>query len=971
MRFIIKAFKKLFILWLFLLTASTVAQAGTWTEVDNMIDTRINFTMTLLQDGRLIIIGGTSDYTEALYYQRCEIYDPATDQWQSTYGTMIEPRANHTATLLPNNRILVTGGKSSSGSLDSVEIYDVDTDTWSPAAPLNNPRHSHTATRMLNTNQEILVVGGYVGTSVLNTFEVYDPINDTWTGGDMDHARADHTATLILNGQVLVCGGYDGSQNLTSCQLFTPGINTWTNISNLSTGRRLHTATLMPDNRVLVAGGNGGWQAAELFDLNNQSAGWTPINPGMSTSRIDHTAALLPDGSVLIAGCDGDEFSPSTSEIFDPISDTFGDVSQLVEAHWDSFAMSLLHSGKVLIAGGTSVGGSPSNVTELYHWAEATITPTGSMLASCPYHTATLLSDGRVLVVGGSVPGSGSTYERHSELYDPQSGNWTHTAEPPSGARSSHTATLLKNGRVLVTGGYSGEASLNSVELYNPGTNRWNATAWMNFARRNHTATLLADGRVLVVGGGGESGASTSSEIYDPDHNSWSRTGNTNEPRTRHTATLLRDGSVLVTGGYDILGIAAHYSEIYDPETGTWHYTGEPMNFSHAVHSAALLQNGRVLVMGGESSAAHNCGDHCSEWYDPEIDRWIIGPDTNLLHASVTGHPLLLLADGTVLTVKNSTEYYDPTINQWLQNQASMNYTYSYHTLTLLQDGRVLIAGGWNGSERRGCEIYDPGLGFDPSWRPNLTTVSNTAVLEYPVTVAGGGFYAKSEAGGGGTNNAAANHPVVQIRRLDNGQMEFLQQEEVDTFANSFNSLPLMNFPEGHALLTVFTNGIPSESLVTLVNKYPSVLSIDRLDANPTTAGAVRFSVVFDEGNLGVGTDDIVISQGGTLTNAAVTSISGGYNTYEVTLTGYQGEGTLGITIADNDTILDYSFTPLGGPGLGNGDFIGSNVYDVDTVSPSVNQIILADQNPTNATSVDFTVVFSEDVVGVGLTISY
>jgi len=937
-----------------LLSVSTHAQAGTWYQADDMNTTRVNFTMTLLQDGRVVVIGGTTVYGSHTYPPRCEIYDPATNQWQATYGNMNEPRTLHTATLLPNNKILVVGGINDSGALIGVEIYDVDTDTWTEVASMNYARYGHTATRMLNSNQEILVVGG---SNSINTFEVYDPVDNTWTAGTMTVNRNGHTATLIPNGQVLVCGG----AGQTSCQIFTPNINTWTDTASLNIGRTMHTATMMPDNRILVTGGdNPGFDeepTAEVLDIYNQGAGWVYASSFMNNSRDDgHTAALLPDGSVLIAGSDG--FATATSEVFDPTSNTFGEVTSLIDGRNNGFTMTLLQSGNVLIAGGVGAGGYELEKAEIYHWATATIMPTNSLLQSCRNHTATLLPDGSVLVVGGEVPIGGSYFGTHAELYDPDTGNWIPRAAPFL-PRARHTATLLKNGRVLVTGGENGIETLNSAELYTPAINQWHMTSSMNYARIGHTATMLLGGRILIAGGIYGVGGVTA-EIYDPDLNSWAATSDMNEPRFEHAAVLLGNGTVLVTGGYDINGAETHYSEIYDPETDTWRYTAEPMNFGHTDHGAALLPNGQVLVMGGMSAPPFIC-DHCSEMYDPDLDRWIAGPNTQLNHASTSGNPLLLLKNGTVLTESGGTEFYDPKINQWLLNTASMIYSYWNHTITLLLDGRVLLAGGWDGIDNRGCEIYDPGLSFDSPWRPNLFTVPDTSVLEFPIEITGGGFYAKTEASGGTTKNTATNHPLVQLRSFGNGQTKFLQQEEVDTFSNAFNSLPLMDFPEGHAMMTVFTNGIPSKSLVTMVNKYPSVLSIDRLDANPTTTGTVRFGVTFDDGNLGIGTDDIVINQVGNLTNADITSITGGFKTYEVTVSGYQGEGTLGITIVDNDTILDYYSTPLGGPGAGNGDLTDGEVYLVDMVVPKLaSTTVLSD-------GLSIEVIYSESM-GTGVT---
>src|SRR6266700_2818024 len=187
---------------------------------------------------------------------------------------------------------------------------------------------------------------------------------------------------------------------------------------------------------------------------------------------------------------------------------------------------------------------------------------TGSLHTPRYYHTATLLSDGRVLVIGGATnspetfpdPGTPSV-----EAYDPATGTWTVNGSL-IGQRLLHTATLLPNGTVVIAGGWPG---ITSAELYDPATGTWTVTGSLNTARQGHTATLLANGTVLVAGGM-NTGTVTSAEIYDPATGNWTPTGSLNVARWRHAAALFSDGRVLVAGGKNNDGILAT-AETFDP----------------------------------------------------------------------------------------------------------------------------------------------------------------------------------------------------------------------------------------------------------------------------------------------------------------------------------------------------------------------------------------------------------------------
>jgi hypothetical protein len=346
-------------------------------------------------------------------------------------------------------------------------------------------------------------------------------------------------------------------------------------------------------------------------------------------------------------------------------------------------------------------------------------TATGTMITPRPGHVATLLLDGRVLVMGGPIETMSPA--NSAELYDPGTGTWAATGsmlEP----RFEYTATLLSDGKVLVAGGHNDTSELVSAELYDPFSGTWSPTGAMETARYEHTATLLRDGKVLVTGGIVAGDAADDqvpfAELYDPASGTWTLTGAMATDRAYHTATLLPDGKVLVAGGEQDGSPDGPFAELYDPINGTWTAAGTMITLRGA-RTATLLPDGKVLVTGGSSA----------ELYDPQTGAWSA---TQRMIAARAGHTATLLADGRVLVAGGSgsaeesacqchaplgsAELYDPSTGTWSAT-ASMVAVRSDHTATLLPDGRVLVASG-NGMEigigsvmLASAELYDPGSG--------------------------------------------------------------------------------------------------------------------------------------------------------------------------------------------------------------------------------------------------------------------
>src|SRR3989442_1737312 len=341
--------------------------------------------------------------------------------------------------------------------------------------------------------------------------------NPSWVPtGNLNTARVGHTATLLQNGKVLVVGGSDNGFNvLDSAELYDPVTGMWSVTGSLNTPRGSHTATLLPDGKVLIVAGDtsnsppdfGRGGTAELYD---PSTGTWSLTGSLNVTRCCHSATLLQTGKVLVAG-GFDLDTVKSAELYDPASGTWSLTSSLnVARYWHS--ATLRQDGRVLVAGGSNDGDLASTLSsaELYDPAEGTWVVVSNLSASGGvFHTATLLSNGNVLVGGGNGGGiGGDTIFALSELFDPATRNWS-SAGNLAAARFAHPAALLPTGEVLVAGGTSQAnhypnltySNLDSAEIYDSNTGTWTSAASLGSARGGHTATLLPDGRVLVAGG--------------------------------------------------------------------------------------------------------------------------------------------------------------------------------------------------------------------------------------------------------------------------------------------------------------------------------------------------------------------------------------------------------------------------------------------------------------------------------------
>ena len=817
---------------------------------------REGHTATLLQNGKVFVAGGRNGTT---IYNSAEIYDPSTGAWSAT-PNFTTARYGHSAVLLRNGQVMLIGGQSTS-ALEAVEIYDPVDNTWKStlSSKLNTARARFTAT-LLNTGR-VLVAGGLNASGALRSAELYDPVTRVWAPlSNLTDARAEHTATLLNDGRVLVAGGANGSTSVKTAELFEPSTNRWRRANDLLTPRRQHTATRLADGSVLVAGGANGTLGLNTVEIYNATVGRWSATGTLTIGRRAHTATLLPNGQVLVAG--GVEPGGKTldsAESYDLIKRDWANATQgppftsqafvLVDGRSEHTA-TLLPNGKVLFSGGLSTSNLPLKSTELHEYAiggwaltrNLANNTTTQMLGERAHHTATLLPNGKVLVAGGAIVAATAQMAlATAELFDPSNGTWT-TTGALSSARYNHTATLLPNGRVLIVGGQTAQVVFDNAEIYDPVTGIWTKGPAAGMARYAHTATLLQNGRVLIAGGiGGNGQPLRSAQLFDPTAGTtggWTNIQDLPQARANHSATFLPDGTIFLFGGKTLDNQLLNNAVLLTANGWTTRNFNNPP-FYRWGHTATLLPNNRLLIAGGQGGKTPsevNGALTVAEVYNHAAGVFEASqPNTgNRIEHTATLLPngKVLLAGGRVIGVPGTPTcpnpgatpaavLFDPSVAAGsptsvvqLANPLQMRNS---QTATLLPNGQALLAGGLSQQVLPNCtfttlrhsELFDVGLGYLEEWRPALAFVATTP---NQTTLAGVQFQGVSEAGGDGAASSASNYPLAQLLSLGNEQVMLIPPT---TWSNNlFTYNPVSNFAPGLALLTVYSNGIPSNARV-------------------------------------------------------------------------------------------------------------------------------------------------------------
>lgn len=359
------------------------------------------------------------------------------------------------------------------------------------------------------------------------------------------------------------CGGGSSGNAADENSVPIPTYTSFVESGAMSTNRTAFSATLLNDGRVLILGGYDTSSELDSGEIFNPSAdggkgAFSLLSSHMTVTRYRHTSTLLSDGTVLITGGRDSSFnSRQTAELFIPSANGGQGGFQLLSAKMNvpraDHVATLLADGRVLITGGVS--GSVLNSAEVYNPTTKIFSATDPMVSVRIHHTATLLNDGKVLVTGGDQGSLGQTTETFDPAGSNGNGSFTRQADMTT-SRYYHKASLVKDGRVLISGGSSG-GPLASMDLYSPSINSQassiSPSTSMTLDRSIHTQTSMPNGHILMAGGSGwTSGTPQTTEWFNPTASIGSEISkgpNMIYARSGHIAVLLKNNSLLIVGG--------------------------------------------------------------------------------------------------------------------------------------------------------------------------------------------------------------------------------------------------------------------------------------------------------------------------------------------------------------------------------------------------------------------------------------
>jgi N-acetylneuraminic acid mutarotase len=495
--------------------------AGAWSDAASMKVARQGQAAVRLQSGKVLVAGGyaadESADSPSGYTRTAEVYDPESNTWSRTAHDMSTGRFQPTMTLLEDGRVLVAGGSGDivdgdgirgAVALSSAEIYDPATDSWSDAAPMSAAREGHDAT--LLPSGKVLVAGGYAdGKGELASAELYDPEADSWSAtGDLAQARDAATMTTLPNDDVLVAGGDGGEGHaLASAEIYDASAGEWHGAANLAGPRQSAAATLMKDGSVLVTGGEDArlgtvLSTAERYDPDTDQ--WSDAG-AMTVARKQHTLTALADGRVLVVGGNEGGFDVGIAGVdrFGPVGTTlsataFG--SHKVGVASDAATSVLTNTGTApLLVGAITVTGGGAHDYEVASesCSEAPVAPGATCEIGVVFTPAAAGARNATLTVAdNSAAGTSTAALTGSGASDAPADGQAPAATPPAATApapaASDPAAGHGSGKVVVAGTKAGSPTAAAK-----------ATCSVKSARRNGRTRSTVTCRVTWPAGKG------------------------------------------------------------------------------------------------------------------------------------------------------------------------------------------------------------------------------------------------------------------------------------------------------------------------------------------------------------------------------------------------------------------------------------------------------------------------------------
>jgi hypothetical protein len=753
--------------------------AQVFIDLGNTNTPRFHHTATLLQNGQVLITGGETDPTPSGAYSNAEIFDPTTWTFSTVSTTMASAREGHAATLLNDGTVLLTGGNlPGAGSLSTAEIYSPSSGTFTAiSAPMTSPRVFHDAT-LLNGGKVLLSRGqnDSGGTSsALNSAELYDPTSHTFTAvpSTMNSARTHQTATLLNDGTVLEAGGTDGTNVFNTAEVY--GTSKLVGLTSISISPASPSVPLGSQQMLTATGTFNDGRRQSL-----SSVLWSSSSPSVATTTNDASnsgfASTFSQGTATITATAGGISGTTTLMVPAPslialtvspatLTMPLGAIQQFTAtgtysdgstkdltstATWTSLSPSLVVNGAGLAAA-TATGSGTIQASFGSQTSSSTVTVGAPALVSLvltPPAASILKGTTQQYVVTGTYT-DGSTQNLTTSV------SWSGVPTTTVSVTSSGLATGIGSGNAVISvrsgtivavatlavGGISPTlvsiTVLPNVATVPLGTNQQfsatgtytdgstqDLTSSVTWATSNPTAVgITSSGLASALTGGtstitASSGAISGAGSLTVETNS----ATLNTSRYQHSATLLNNGAVLVAGGITCPSSGSctylNSAELYTPNTGTFAITGGMATARSA--PAVLLGSGKVLIAGGFSCDSNgNCTSlRSAEIYDPASGTFSGAGNMTINRDS---HTMTLLNSGRVLiaggqnctsatscSALNSAEIYDPVAGTFTAT-GSLNAARFNASVIALNSGQVLIAGGFNGmSYPAAAEIYDP-----------------------------------------------------------------------------------------------------------------------------------------------------------------------------------------------------------------------------------------------------------------------